>query len=74
MSKNRNSIKGEYGIGYSRNTAEVRDFQELLDSRWAGLNNMEAQNYHEHKMEFVKNIRAKLQEQGVAIAPISEIV
>lgn len=57
MSKNRNSIKGEYGIGYSRNTAEVRDFQELLDSRLAGLNNMEARNYHEHKMEFVKNIR-----------------
>lgn len=56
MKKSRNSVKGEYGIGYDFSAPAVRDFQVLLDSRMAQQSAF-LPNQKEHKMEFVKNFR-----------------
>ena len=58
MTKMRNSTKGEYGINYEVNNADIRNFQELLNLRNSQLAAVkEGFDVPEHKMEFVKNIR-----------------
>lgn len=56
MKKSRNSVKGEYGIGYAFSAPAVRDFQELLNCRLAQQPDI-MRNTPEHKMEFVKSFR-----------------
>ena len=56
MKKSRNSVKGEYGIGYAFSAPVVRDFQELLNCRMAQQTAF-SQDGPEHKMEFVKSFR-----------------
>lgn len=56
MRKSRNSVKGEYGIGYAYGDNAIRDFQSLLDSRTSMLDSIELSK-PEHKMEFVKSYR-----------------
>jgi len=52
------SAKGEYGIDFSFNNNEVRNYQELLNKRNKTLNSFcEGFGTPEHKMEFVKTIR-----------------
>ncbi|MCQ2263455.1 MAG: hypothetical protein MJZ70_04155 [Bacteroidales bacterium] len=55
--KNRNSIKGEYNVGYSIGSTGVRDFQELLNRRNSQLAAQMETNDDEHRMEFVKTFR-----------------